>query len=114
MADGSYARQVALLRETYRRKRDVLLSALEEQFGPRRGAVSWTVPRGGLYVWLTLPETFDTGREGALFRCCLARGVIYVPGVYAFAGEPVAAPTHHARLTFGVTGERGLVEGIRR
>jgi 2-aminoadipate transaminase len=114
LADGTYARQVELLRATYKRKRDAMLAALDEHFGPLDGAVSWTRPEGGLYVWLTLPEGVDSGRDGALFAHALERGVIYVPGRYAFADEPVPVPSRHARLTFGVTGEAGLAEGIRR
>ncbi len=55
LADGSYDRQVELLKSTYRRKRDALLAALEEHLGDVEGA-TWTHPKGGLYVWLTLPD----------------------------------------------------------
>src|SRR5262249_30721111 len=85
VADGDYGRQVALLAGTYRRKRDVMLMALEEHFAPFAGEVSWTHPRGGLYVWLSLPEDVDTGRDGEYFARCLEEGVLYVPGAYAYA-----------------------------
>jgi 2-aminoadipate transaminase len=114
MADGAYARQVDRLRATYRRKRDVFLDALAEHLGPLDPRITWTRPRGGLYVWLTLPEGIDTGRDGPLFAHCLTHGVLYVPGAFAFADEPAPAPRNHARLTFGVTGEEGLIEGVRR
>jgi 2-aminoadipate transaminase len=113
MADGTYDKQVTLLAATYRRKRDALLAALDEHLGGIDG-VSWTHPKGGLYVWLTLPEEIDTGRDGALFDRCVQEGVLYVPGVYAFPDEPVPAPTNHARLTYGVTSEAGLAEGVKR
>jgi 2-aminoadipate transaminase len=111
--DGSYDAQVALLAATYRRKRDALLGALDEYFGGQDG-VSWTRPKGGLYVWLTLPDGIDTGRDGLLFDRCVKEGMIYVPGAYAFPDEPVPAATNHARLTYGVTDEAGLAEGVRR
>lgn len=114
MAEGEYARQVDRLRTTYRRKRDVFLEALDTHLAPLGDGISWTRPKGGLYVWLTLPEGIDTGRDGPLFTRCLEHGVLYVPGAYAFADEPAPAPTNHARLTFGVTGEAGLAEGVRR
>lgn len=113
IADGSYTRQVRALVDRYRNKRDVMLGALGEQLGPFDG-VSWTRPAGGLYVWLRLPEGLDTGLGGAFFQKCLDEGVIYVPGAYAFAGEPAAPPTNYARLCFGVPGEAELVEGVRR
>ena len=113
IADGSYERQVTTLVECYRRKRDVMLEALEEHLGAVEG-VSWTRPSGGLFVWLTLPEGLDAGLSGPLFQKCLTEGVVYVPGAYAFASSPGPVPTNHARLCFGVPGAAELVEGVRR
>ena len=45
------------LRELYSRRRDVMLDALAEHFGPRR---RWTHPQGGLFIWVTLPDYIDT------------------------------------------------------
>jgi 2-aminoadipate transaminase len=114
LADGTYERHVASLVALYRRKRDVMLSALAEHFAPFEGSVSWTRPVGGLFVWLTVPEGLDTGPEGPLFARAVAEGVLYVPGVYAFADEPGPAPRNHARLCYGVPGEAELFEGARR
>jgi 2-aminoadipate transaminase len=114
IADGAYHEHVAGLVEMYRRKRDVMLEALQESFGSWDGAVRWTYPRGGLFVWLTVPEAVDTGPAGPLFSRCMEEGVIYVPGAYAFAGEAGAVPCHHARLCFGVPSEAELREGARR
>jgi 2-aminoadipate transaminase len=114
LADDRFDRHVDLLRQTYRRKCDAMVSAISEHFSSLDGTVSWTQPTGGLYVWITLPEGMDTGRDGPLFSRCLKEGVLYVPGVYFYSHEPGPAPTNHARLTFGVTSEAGLSEGIRR
>jgi 2-aminoadipate transaminase len=114
IASGHYARQVGLLAKTYRRKAGVMLDALAESFAPFGEAVRWTHPRGGLYVWLTLPESIDTGRDGGYFDACIDEGVLYVPGAYAYPTEGVAPTRNQARLTFGVTPEPGLIEGVRR
>jgi 2-aminoadipate transaminase len=111
--NGEYEKHVARLVSVYRRKRDVMLGALEEHLGGLDG-VHWTHPRGGLYVWLSVPEGLDTGPAGPLFSRCLAEGVVYVPGAYAFATAPGEAPGNHARLCFGVPGEAELEEGTRR
>jgi 2-aminoadipate transaminase len=113
LEDGGYDRQVERLRATYRRKRDVRLGALREHLGGTDG-VSWTHPRGGLYVWLTVPEGLDTSRTGPLFGRALEQGVLYVPGAYAFPEAPGPIPTNHIRLCYGVPGEAELAEGIRR
>jgi len=114
LASGEYDRHVERLRAIYGRKRDVFLDALETFFEPIRDEVTWTRPRGGLFVWMTLPEGIDGGFDGPLFSRCLAEGVIYVPGEYAFAPEPSPIPRNHLRLTFGVPDEAALVEGARR
>lgn len=111
--DGTYAQQVEILKDRYRRKRDVMLEALNEYVGNLDG-VSWTHPSGGLYVWLTLPEGVDTGLAGPFFQRCVNEGVLYVPGSYAYAESPDLAPRNHARLCFGVPGEAELEEGVRR
>ncbi|WP_337175913.1 PLP-dependent aminotransferase family protein [Paludisphaera sp.] len=114
LADGEYDRQVARLKEVYARKAAAFLEAIDAHFGPMRDRVAWTRPRGGLYVWMTLPEGVDTGFDGPLFRRCLDEGVIYVPGEFAFAPEPTPPPRNHMRLTFGVPDEAALAEGARR
>lgn len=113
LADGGYARQMARLKEIYRRKRDAMIAALEEHFDGVEGA-SWTRPAGGLFVWFTAPEGLDLGPRGPVWPRCRERGVLYVPGQYAFAAEPTPPPTNHARLCFGVPDEDDLVEGVKR
>ena len=113
LADGRYVEQAETLVARYRRKRDAMLGALDEQLGAIEG-VSWTRPHGGLYVWLTVPEGLDTGLDGPFFQRALAEGVLYVPGSYAFAEGTGPAPRNHVRLCFGVPGEEDMIEGIRR
>ena len=114
IADGSYQAQIEVLKRAYRGKRDAMLEALDEHLGPMGMDVSWTRPRGGLYVWLTLPEAIDSGRDGAFFDRCVSEGVLYVPGVYSFPVEPDPAPRNIARLSFGVAPEPAIREGIKR
>jgi 2-aminoadipate transaminase len=114
LADGSYERHVRGLIEIYRQKCGAFLSALERYVRPVDSEISWTVPKGGLFVWMTVPEGIDTSFDGPLFTQCIREGVIYVPGDYAFAPEPFPVPKNHIRLTFGVPGEAELIEGARR
>ncbi len=114
LADGTYERHLAELIGLYRRKRDVMLAALDEHFAGFDGAVTWTRPKGGLFLWFTVPEGLDTGPDGPFFARCLEEGVIYVPGALAFAESPGPVPRNHARLCFGVPSESELVEGARR
>ncbi len=114
LADGTYDRHVRGLIGMYRRKRDTILRAFEEHFGSFDGSVSWTRPRGGLFVWLSVPEGVDLGARGPVVPKCLERGVLYIPGSFAFPGEPGPVPTNFARICFGVPSEVELTEGVRR
>ena len=51
---------VHALRALYHRRRDVMLEALAESFGPE---ASWTRPEGGMFVWATLPDYIASLRE---------------------------------------------------
>jgi 2-aminoadipate transaminase len=114
LSDGSYDAHVAELTEIYRRKCGVFLKALETYVRPVDSEIHWTHPKGGLFVWMTVPDGLDTSFDGPLFTQCVQEGVIYVPGDHAFAPEPLPVPKNHIRLTFGVPGEAELVEGARR
>ncbi len=114
IGDGSYERHVRGLIEIYRRKCGAFLGALDRYVKPIDSEIRWTHPQGGLFVWMTVPEGLDTSFHGPLFTQCIQEGVIYVPGDYAFAPEPLPVPRNHIRLTFGVPGEPELIEGARR
>ena len=92
----------------------MFLKALEKYVAPLDSEIRWTHPKGGLFVWMTVPEGLDTSFGGPLFTQCVQEGVIYVPGDHAFAPEPAPVPKNHIRLTFGVPGEPELIEGTRR
>ena len=56
-ADGDWRRYLHDLKGLYRRRRDVMLAALEE-FLPHE--TTWTIPQGGLFIWAKLPDYIDT------------------------------------------------------
>jgi 2-aminoadipate transaminase len=113
IASGAYARQIEKLRAVYRRKRDLTLAALEREFGGVPG-VRWTVPAGGLYVWLTL-DGLATGPDGPLVPAGLETGVLYVPGEFGYVpGEGTAVPRNQCRICYGVATPEEIPEGIRR
>lgn len=117
LVSGAVDRHIERLREGYRVKRDAMLDALDRHFKAFRaaGSVTWTRPGGGLYVWLTLPESVNTDMGGSLFNRCLDRGVIYVPGSFCYCPEEdFVVPRNHMRLSFGVPSVQDIREGIRR
>jgi 2-aminoadipate transaminase len=113
LRSGHYLAQVEHLKDGYRRKRDTVLASLE-RYMPKADGLHWTHPHGGLYVWLTLPETFDTSREG-MFADATKAGVLYVPGNYCFQpDENGRIPRNHLRLCFGNVPADKVESGIEK
>ena len=102
---GHWERYMDELRALYRRRRDVMLEALEAHFPAE---ATWTRPQGGLFVWATLPDFLDTTD---LLALALSRNVAFVPGRAAYLdGRGGSA----MRLNFSGSGEDEIREGIRR
>lgn len=111
---GLYGSHVQQVRQSYRLKRDAMLAAADQWFGDLDG-VEWVHPHGGLYVWMTLPESIDTGFNSTLFQqATKTEGVMYVPGGLFYAGEPTPPRSNQMRLSFGVQDPEGIEEGVRR
>lgn len=72
LLDSNLAKSISL----YRQKRDLMLSMLEENMPEQ---VRWTRPEGGLFLFLTLPEDFDSV---AFYDTALSSGVAYVAGAF--------------------------------
>jgi 2-aminoadipate transaminase len=108
---GLFESHVARLCRDYREKLRVMLTALRRHLGSVAG-VRWNEPRGGLYVWVTLPPGVDAGPAGALFEAARHEGVLYVPGEYCYppAGEPVR--NNVLRLSFGVQTPEKIEQGV--
>lgn len=94
-------------RAYYRRKMEVLLDALANHFPPERG-VTWTRPEGGMFLWVSVPETVDTRQ---LFHEALKFKVAFVPGE-AFYGE--RPERHHMRVNFSYPSEVQLRDATQR
>jgi 2-aminoadipate transaminase len=104
--DNFLDEHVKLIRRVYGERRDVMLAALKEFFPPQ---VTWTHPKGGLFLWVTLPVGMDSQR---LFETALNENVAFVPGdsFYATGDEG----RRHLRLNFSNAQPEQIREGIRR
>jgi len=105
--DGFLDQHVKRIRQVYRERRDVMLQALQEFFPAE---VTWTHPKGGLFLWVTMPEGTDCR---LLFRAALAENVAFVPGD-CFYGNDLADGCRHMRLNFSHSEPELIREGIRR
>jgi 2-aminoadipate transaminase len=113
MESGVYAKHVEYLRGVYRQKRDAMVESLEREFGDR-ASVSWTRPKGGMFVWLTMPEGFETSPDSQFLKSALKEGVAYIPGEFGHVSETGDVPRNEARLSFGDASVEQIREGVRR
>ena len=113
LTNGAYAKHVEYLRGVYRQKRDAMLIALDAEFGDLPGA-SWTRPKGGMFVWLTLPPEIVTSPDSPFLKAALKEGVLYIPGEFGHVSETGDVPTSEARLSFGDANVEQIREGVRR
>jgi 2-aminoadipate transaminase len=102
---GWIDRQLVASRALYRRKSERMLTALERTM-PQE--VSWTVPRGGFFTWLTLPPGLGASE---LVGRALERKVGLVPGTLFF---PDGRGDDNLRLAFSLVDESLIDEGVER
>jgi DNA-binding transcriptional MocR family regulator len=106
LATQLFDEQVKKARESYRLKRDAMLNALAA-YMPEGS--HWTRPEGGLFVWLTLPEGFDS--VSLLQKAIAEYGIAFVPGPAFFADGRLR---NTLRLSFSLPDIAGIDAGIRR
>jgi 2-aminoadipate transaminase len=98
-------KQVEKIRHLYRKNRDVMLEAIEKYF-PKE--VKWTIPKGGMFIWITLPKSIDTR---LMFQKAIVKKVVYVAGD---AFYPEGKNYNSMRLNFSYSNDSTIREGIRR
>lgn len=104
--DGLWENYLKDLIDCYRKRRNVMLKALEEFFPEE---AEWTKPEGGLFVWVKLPEYIDTTKM--LAEAVREKKVAYVPGRAFFVNGKGA---NCMRLNFSYPQEDEIYEGIKR
>ena len=96
---------IATTREIYRPRRDAMLAGLEREMP---AGVRWTTPHGGFFLWVTLPEQYETD---AMLPDATDRGVIYLPSSWFY---PDRSWTRSLRLNFSAQPVERIREAMRR
>lgn len=89
----------------YKERCDALIEIMESEFPV---GVTYTVPDGGLFLYVTCPENFDTGK---MLKDALDAEVSYIPGA-SFNADGSGKNT--MRLNFSANDVPNLQEGVRR
>ena len=104
ISSGELDRNLVKTIAEYRRRRDKMLGLLD-RYMP--AGTSWTRPEGGLFLFLTLPESIDTV---ALYDEALTAGVAYVAGSFFYTD---GSHRNTMRLNFSFIDEAKMEPGIR-
>ncbi|WOP20191.1 PLP-dependent aminotransferase family protein [Raineyella sp. LH-20] len=97
--------QIDVFRNMYRERRDAMLKALPEYMP---AGSTWTHPRGGFFIWLTLPAGIDSQ---AMLPRAVTNRVAYTPGT-AFYADDLGA--RNIRLSYCYPTPERIREGVRR
>lgn len=105
MRDGDLGRHLRKVRRTYEERRDKLSGLLRSRLG---GALDFSVPAGGLALWLR-------GREGldmeAWIQRCKVRSLVLSPGrQFDFAGRPLP----FTRMGFASLDDAQIDDAVQR
>lgn len=92
------------LNETNRRRRRILMAALDDHFAPI--GAQWSNPRGGLFCWVQLPRQYNTWK---LFKQAVQQKVAFIPGE-AFAVH--GGHAHTMRLNFSNASEQTIPQAV--
>lgn len=93
--------------ELYSRRRQTMLDAFDT-FMPKDVGIKWTVPDGGLFLWVTLPGQMNADD---LFFSAIENNVAYVVGSAFYANNVL----HNSfRMNFSYPHDHMIVEGTRR
>lgn len=101
--DGFLDQHIPTIRKLYGDQCQVMLDAMAEHFP---ASVTWTRPEGGMFIWVTLPQSIDAMK---LLDQSLAARVAFVPGAPFYANEPA---TNTLRLSFVTVPPERIREGI--
>jgi DNA-binding transcriptional MocR family regulator len=104
LASHDWMGQVRRFRNIYRERAEAALGALADLL-PQ---ASWTTPRGGFYVWVTLPDGIDAT---AMLPRAVTERVAYVPGTAFYAD---GQGRDSMRLSYCYPTPERIREGIRR
>lgn len=104
---GLLEKQIKKIIVVYKEKRDYMLDRLEKYMAGIEG-VKWTKPQGGLFLWITLPESLDATE---MFLDAVEKKVAYVVGS---AFDPEGLDKRTMRLNFSYATMEEIDKGIQR
>lgn len=102
---GFLDQHIRLIRKVYSERRNIMLGAMDRYFPP---GVDWTQPKGGLFLWGTMPEYL---KSAEVLKQAIEEKVAFVPGMSFF---PNGGGENTMRLNFSYASPENIQIGIAR
>lgn len=108
LEQGLMKNHLPFVRAIYKQHAECMLNALDT-YMPKHPQIKWTHPKGGMFIWLELPENVDATE---LLKACVAAEtpVAFVPGFAFYANHP---KNNTARLSFVTVPEEKIIAGVK-
>ena len=103
---GHMRRQIQKIIDLYRPRRDAMIKALKTNMPD---SVRWTIPEGGMFIWVTFDEAVDTDD---LFEQAVKNKVAFIPGSKFYPKGNIRK--NELRLNFSYANAEMIEEGISR
>jgi len=105
LQDNDVDGHIHKIKKLYKSQRDQMVTSIKE-FLPRE--VKHTEPEGGMFLWITLPESISSME---LFEYAMEEKVAFVPGDAFYTDNP---EPNTLRLNFSNCCEEEIIEGMQR
>lgn len=105
LATQPWREQIKTFQEVYRERRDAMLESLQALMPE---GTRWTIPQGGFYTWVTLPNELDAT---AMVPRAISNLVAYVPGTGFYVD---GQGRQNMRLSYCYPDPERIREGVRR
>ncbi len=103
---GVLAQQLERNNRELKRRRDVAIAAATKHLPP---GSRWTVPEGGLYLWVNLPKNGPTSAE--VYITSIHMGAAYAIGSVFYTNS---CGSHRMRINFGSQKPPEIEDGLKR
>lgn len=106
LLDNDIDSHIKKIKDAYGKRRDLMVNMMAEYFPE---CVMYTKPDGGMFVWVTLPESVSSLD---LFELAIEENVAFVPGNPFYTDDTSGNNT--LRLNFSNSDDEQIEEGIKR
>jgi DNA-binding transcriptional MocR family regulator len=103
MERGYLHSYLKFLRKEYSGRKEIMKTSLKKHLPD---FVHWNEPKGGFYIWLSLPSDLSAS---AVFRDCLEQGVVFVTGK---TFDPLNLNDSNIRLSFSNMAKEDIEKGV--